>query len=51
MSVIVGGVGHLAILENNAFYYELSPGVHSGDVQEVIATWKDGSVHQFPVHR
>ena len=39
-----------AILENNAIYYQLPPGVHDSDIQQVTATWSDGSTPSVPLH-
>jgi hypothetical protein len=49
VSVEIEGVEHPAILENDALYYQLPPGVHESDVEQVVATWRDGSVHSVPV--
>lgn len=51
VTVEIGGVEHPAILQNNGFYYELPDGVSDNQVQQLFATWKDGSVHSFPVGR
>ncbi len=50
VSVEVAGVEQPAILENNAVYYQLPPGVHDSDIQQVTATWSDGSTHSVPLH-
>jgi hypothetical protein len=50
MSVEVDGVEQPAILGNHAFYYHLPPGVHDSDLQQVTATWTDGSTHSVPLH-
>jgi hypothetical protein len=50
VSVNVAGVEQPAILGNHAFYYHLPPGIHESDVQQVTATWNDGSVHSVPLH-
>lgn len=47
IDVEIAGVAHPAIVSNNAFYYQLPTGLSSDDVQRVVATWKDGSVHTF----
>ena len=49
LSVEIGDLEHPAILENNALYYALPPGVHESDIQQITATWQDGSVHSVPV--
>ncbi len=49
LSVEIGDLEHPAILENNALYYALPPGVHESDIQQISATWQDGSVHSVPV--
>lgn len=48
VSVEIGGSAHPAILGNHAIYYHLPPGIQDADIQKVIATWKDGSVHAVP---
>lgn len=50
VSVVVGGVSNPATLQNNAFYYQLPSGVDEGDVQQIVATWTDGSSHIVPVN-
>lgn len=47
--VEIGGVEHPMILENNALYYQVPPGERDSDIQQLVATWKDGSVHPVPV--
>lgn len=51
VDVVIAGSAHSATFKNNAFYYQLPQGVSSSDIQQVVATWKDGSVHLFPWHR
>lgn len=50
ISVVIGGVAHPALLQNGAFYYQLPSGVHDYDIQRIVATWKNGSVHPFEVN-
>jgi hypothetical protein len=50
VDVEIGGVDHPATVDNNGFYYRLPDGVSDSQIQQVIATWKDGSLHPFPVH-
>jgi hypothetical protein len=47
----IAGVEHPAILGNHAFYYHLPPGVHSSDLQQLTATWSDGSTHTMPLDK
>jgi hypothetical protein len=49
VSVEVAGVEQLAVLQNNALYYQLPPSVHDSDIQQVTATWSDGSTHSVPL--
>lgn len=49
VSVVVGGVTNDALLENNAFYYQLPEGVDESQIQQIVATWGDGSSHPVPV--
>lgn len=49
VGVVVAGVQHAATLQNNAFYYQLPAGVSESDIDQVVATWVDGSAHTFPV--
>lgn len=49
VTVEIAGVEQPAVLEHNALYYQLPPGVHDSDIQQVTATWDDGSVHSVPV--
>ncbi len=49
VSVEVAGVEQPAILENNALYYQLPPGVHDSDIQQVTASWSNGSTHSVPL--
>lgn len=49
VSVEIAGVEHPAILENHALYYQLPPGVHESEIQQIVAIWKDGSTHSVPV--
>lgn len=46
----VAGTNYPMTLENDALYYHLPPNVHESDLQQVVATWKDGSLHPFPFH-
>lgn len=48
VSVEIAGFEHAATFGNHAFYYHLPPGIHERDLQNVKATWKDGSVHSVP---
>ena len=48
-SIEIAGSDYPMILENDALYYQLPPGVHASDLQQVTATWKDGGVHSFPL--
>ena len=48
--VVVGGVAHPALIENNAFYYQLPRHKTGADIDELVATWEDGSAHPFHVH-
>jgi hypothetical protein len=50
VSVVIAGVAQPAILENHALYYQLPPGVHDSDLEQVTATWNDGSTHSVPLH-
>jgi hypothetical protein len=50
VSVDVSGAEQPAILENHSLYYQLPAGVHESDVQQIVATWKDGSTHSVPLH-
>lgn len=50
VDIEIGGANSAATLGNNGFYYQLPDGVSSSQIEAVIATWKDGSVHTFPVH-
>jgi hypothetical protein len=50
VDVEIDDTEHPATLSNNGFYYALPDGVGSSQIQNVIATWTDGSVHEFPVH-
>jgi hypothetical protein len=50
MSVEIDGVEYPAILRNHAFYYHLPAGVQESDLQQVTATWSDGSTHTMPIH-
>lgn len=45
IDVVIDGATHRAVIDNSAFYYQLSGGHASGDVDRVIATWHDGSTH------
>ncbi len=47
IEVETGGVDHPATVSNNGFYYQLPGGVSADQVQQIIATWEDGSVHTF----
>lgn len=47
VAVEIGGVDYPATVDNNGFYYQLPDGVSADRVQQVIATWKDGSTHAF----
>lgn len=49
MSVVIAGVAQPALLENHALYYHLPPDVHESDIQQVRATWSDGSTHSVPL--
>jgi len=49
VSVLIADEDHAMILQNNALYYQLPPSLHESDIQQVVATWKDGSVHSVPV--
>jgi len=49
ISVVVGGVSNSAILHNNAFYYQLPQGTGDSDIERIVATWNDGSIHTVPV--
>ena len=50
IDVQAGGVDYPATVSNNGFYYQLPEGVSDDQVQQIIATWKDGSVHTFSLH-
>lgn len=50
VDVEIAGVEHPAVLDNNGFYYQLPDGVPDTAVQQILATWTDGSVHAFPVN-
>jgi hypothetical protein len=50
INIVIAGTPHPAILQNNAFYYQLPRDDHSEDVQRVVAVWDDGSTHVFHVH-
>lgn len=50
IDVEIGGIERPAIVQNNAFYYQLPRGEHSQDIQRVIGTWDDGTRHSFHVH-
>jgi hypothetical protein len=50
IDVEIGGIEHPAIVQNNAFYYQLPRGDRDEDIQRVIATWDDGTRHPFHVH-
>jgi hypothetical protein len=50
IDVEISGIEHPAIVQNNAFYYQLPRGDHDEDIQRVIATWDDGTRHPFHVH-
>jgi hypothetical protein len=49
ISVSIGDVSYPALLQNNAFYYQLPQSVDENDIQEIVATWSDGSTHSVPV--
>jgi hypothetical protein len=50
ISVSIGDVSNPALLQNNAFYYQLPQSVDENDVQKIVATWNDGSTHSVPVN-
>lgn len=50
VSVEIAGVEQPAILGNHAFYYHLPSGVHDSDIEQVTATWSDGSTHSMPMN-
>jgi hypothetical protein len=47
IDVETGGVDYPATVSGNGFYYQLPYGVSGDQVQQITATWKDGSVHTF----
>lgn len=49
VDVEIDGVNHPATLNNSGFYYQVPDGLTGDDVQQIVATWKDGSVHQVSV--
>lgn len=51
MDIEIAGVEHPMILGNHAFYYHLPPSVHESDLQQLTATWSDGSTHTMPLDR
>lgn len=50
VEVEVADTYHAAEVRNNAFYYQLADGLSGNDVQRLVATWTDGSTHEFHVH-
>ncbi len=50
VEVEIGGVNHPAVLNRNGFYYQVPDGASGDDVQQIVATWNDGSVHPVSVH-
>ncbi len=50
VDVVINGTDYPATLSNNGFYFALPVGVTSDEIQSVISTWTDGTVHTFPVH-
>jgi hypothetical protein len=50
VEVEIGSIDHPATLSDSGFYYQLPDGVAGDDVQQIVATWKDGSVHPVSVH-
>ncbi|HZS29997.1 MAG TPA: hypothetical protein VFA37_01930 [Gaiellaceae bacterium] len=49
VDVEIGGTDYPATLRNNGFYFALPDGVDSGQIQNVVATWTDGTIHKFPM--
>lgn len=50
ISVEIAGVEHPAILKNNALFYQLPASIQESDIQQITATWNDGSTHSVPVN-
>lgn len=50
VDVEIAGTDYPATLSNNGFYFALPDGITSDHIQSVVATWKDGSVHTYPMH-
>jgi hypothetical protein len=51
MDIEIAGVEHPMILGNHAFYYHLPPSAHESDLQQLTATWSDGTTHTMPLDR
>jgi hypothetical protein len=50
VQVVVDGVAKDAVLRKNGFHYQLVDGSDGSDVQRVISTLADGTIHTVNVH-